>query len=269
MAMLGQLQPASVVSREVYLQRWPDLSGEVKTPWVLMIGNRRNAAAGRLGWDTLECIVREKITRELELLDDIPIHENLHRKGINALRMAYYLAEKKKELGSERAVARHVKKTQPWVNQLLKLLNLIPELQALVKADEITATTGRSLAKLSHDEQQKVWAAVSELDGEARAEFWSSAGWVGDKSFIAAEPESPTVDDPAVVDEATVSDKQVSAQEQQLPADESDSARPRREPPAIMIRIMERSTDELASALRQQLTEDEVENLIRALKQPA
>lgn len=247
MTLIGQQQPAVIVPREVYLERWPHHANTITTPWVLMIGNRRDAAARINGWPDLECIVRDKITKDLETLADLPIHENLHRKGINPLRMAYYLADQKKLLGNEREVAKKVAKTQPWVNQLLRLLKLIPELQALVKSEEITATTGRALAKLDAAEQRRVWDTVAELDADTRAEFWSTTGWL-DKPFITADAE-PQVDQ-------AQANKPVEAPERAT------------RPVTIIIRITDPSPIKLAAALRERLSPDQVTELVEALRQP-
>ena len=178
MAVLGQQQPAVVVSRETFLQRSLDLTDEVPTAWVVMIGNRRHAAARKLKWATLECITRERVTPKLEQLADLGFHENVHRKGLNPLRVAYYLADQLQRLGTEQAVAAAVGKTQPWVNQLLKLLKLTPELQALVQSGELNASVGRDLAKLSQPKQRAVLDTVASLSDTARERFWRTRGWL-------------------------------------------------------------------------------------------
>jgi ParB family chromosome partitioning protein len=260
MKLIGQQQSAVIVSRDVFLSQWPQHADTIKTQWVLMIGNRRKAAATLNGWTTLECTIRHEITGELA---DLPIHENLHRKGINPLRMAYYLADQVKLLGGERAVAKKVGKTQPWVNQLLKLLKLVPELQALIRSGEINATTGRALAKLTKSQQRDVWAAVAELDDAERAEFWATGGWT-DKRFIG--PPAVSTDDehhePAEPTEAAPPDDSPAG-------DDNDAAREK----AVSV-LIPPSTDpqrlpRLAAALRKRLTADEVVELAEQLAQPA
>uniref|UniRef100_UPI003F493C33 ParB/RepB/Spo0J family partition protein n=1 Tax=Actinokineospora sp. CA-119265 TaxID=3239890 RepID=UPI003F493C33 len=225
MKLLGQLQPAIVVPRDLYLDQWPDET--IQAPWVLMIGNRRAAAARLNGAATLECIPRRPA--DVGALSHIPIHENLHRKGINPLRMAYWLREQVKEHGSQHAVAKLVGKSQPWVNQLLKLLDLIPQLQAVLAAGQITASAGRSLAKLSEASQLRVWNAYEALPAEGRDTFWDNRPWA-DKSFINAG---------------------------QKPVDER--SRPAR--PVFVLRVMERSPRDIVAGLRDQLNVEELTNL--------
>jgi ParB family chromosome partitioning protein len=186
MEVIGQQQPAVVVTKDAYLQRWPGDVDKIRTPWVVMIGVRRRAAALKNKRATLECIVREHVTPDLEQLDDLAFHENVHRQGLNPLRVAYYLADRKKVLGTEEAVAAKVGKTQPWVNQLLKLLKLTPELQELVQAGEINAAVGRDLAKLSHMNQVQVVDTAQSLSKTERERFWRTRGWT------AAAPASTT-----------------------------------------------------------------------------
>lgn len=190
MHLIGQQQPAVVVNRDTYLQRWPDYRDQISTQWVLMIGTRRRAAARKNGWATLECVTREHITADLEQLDDLAFHENVHRKGLNPLRVAFYLADQKKVLGTEEAVAAKVGKTQPWVNQLLKLLKLTPELQALVKAGEINAAVGRDLAKLSHKNQAHALDTAKPLSKAERERFWRTRAWADTSHTAHADPDT-------------------------------------------------------------------------------
>ena len=54
----GQLQSAVVITRATYLEQWPEDADKIPTAYVLMIGNRRWAAAGLNDWPTLECLLR-------------------------------------------------------------------------------------------------------------------------------------------------------------------------------------------------------------------
>lgn len=272
-AWLGQLEPAVVVSRDIYLERYPELADDVPTDWVLMMGNRRKAAARLAKWRTLECIVRDQITDDLLKLDDLPFHENLHRKGINALKMAHWLATKKKELGSQEKVAKRVGKTQPWVAQLLKLLDLIPQFQALIQQDEITASIGRSLAALPEDEQRLVWERVKPLspadrkkalrdhksfmDPDAQPEANSGAGDEQAEQAVSAQngSEPPVSDEPETGQDGTA----------KVPS-------PRRDQKStswISIRVAERSPERLADALVRSMTREDLAELVDHLARSA
>lgn len=258
---VGQLQPAVVVARETYLKQWPEYAEKIEAPWVLMIGNRREAAAELKGWKALECVVRDRITKDLEKLGSIPMHENIHRKGINALRIAYWLADEMELHGNNQSeVARRIRKSQPWVNQHLQLLKLIPELQDLLQADEISATTGRTLAKLDKDEQWKLWEYAGTLDEEDRHGFWAGRG-AGYKGFIAADPEP---DQSAVADEPVEAPTDAAESEPQSDAPTPQAGRAK----GFVIRIPDKSPATLATAVREMdYTHDDLAELLQLIKE--
>ncbi|OLR92347.1 ParB/RepB/Spo0J family partition protein [Actinokineospora bangkokensis] len=167
----GQIETGTIVSAEAYLSAFPDKRAQVRTPWVLMCGNRRRVAAGLLGWSGLRCLVRPAADVDHELLVGIPIQENLHRKGINPMNMARWLHDELHRLGTQEAVAVAVGRTQPWVAQMLQLLRLIPELQAAVKREELTAKAARRLARLPEDAQRDIWNRAEPLSAQQRAAF--------------------------------------------------------------------------------------------------
>ncbi|WP_367139664.1 ParB/RepB/Spo0J family partition protein [Saccharothrix sp. HUAS TT1] len=287
-ALITQQQPAVVVPREVFLERWPD--ERISKLWVVMAGNRRRAANKLNGTPEMECIVRDRITSEM--LEDIPIHENVHRKDLDSLRLAYWLAEKVKELGNERKVAEAVGKSQPWVNHLLKLLQLIPELQAEIKGERLSAKQGRFLARLPREEQEEVWLRAAALPEEKRSDFWSGGAWKADNPVIGATPVAATAPlrpdvpagagataDPlappagsgAATDlgDAERTDE-VSGVGEDEPPREQEPAKPERArapKPAIVIRIEERDTVALAEALRSHLDDVEFTELVQAMQQ--
>jgi ParB/RepB/Spo0J family partition protein len=251
MALLGQQQPAVVIERDLYLQRWPHEADRIPTPWVLMDGNRRRAAAKINQWASLECVTRDQLTDNLDKLADLPFHANIHHKKINPLLLAYYLADKVDELGGQVAVAKFMGKSQPWVNHMLKLCKLVPELQRWVKAGEINARLGRELFKLDATDQRRIAAEVDQLGEEdKRTEYWSTGAWRPYNPVIA--PDEPT--SPAQAAE---------------PAEKEPEPQAARTRPAIVIRLADRSPTLLAAALRERLSSDEVKELVHALLEPA
>lgn len=172
MKWLGQLQPAKVVPTAVYVHHYPEFKDKIETPWVVLYGNRRRAAALLNESDHLECIERSEINDDHDKFEVAPIHENVFRVDINPLEMAYWLSEQRDRLGSQEKVAKFVMRSQPWVSQLLGLLNMIPELQVYLKGDEFEAATGRQLAALAQDKQRQIWHAVQAMTDEDRAAFW-------------------------------------------------------------------------------------------------
>ena len=158
-------------------------------------------------------------------------------------------------------VARVIRKSQPWVNQHLQLLKLIPELQDLLaQSDEFTATAGRAVAKLDTGEQRRLWEHVMTLEDDERSRFWSGSA-AAYKAFIAppADPETE-VEQPGV---------------QAGPSDgEAQQAKPRQAGrratgAGIVIRVQDTSPTSLAEALRAKFSADELAELIKALMEPA
>ena len=264
--VLGQQQPAVLVPREVFLQRWPDEADRVSRLWVAMAGNRRRAAHKLNGTPEMECIVRDRLTPDM--LESIPIHENLHRKGINPLKLAYWLQDRLAQLGNERAVADEVGKSQGWVNHTLKLLKLIPELQAQVKTGKLSAKQGRTVGRLSKEEQQALWERIEHLTDEQQAEFWVGGAW-RDRSTPVLSDDSTGLSDSKPhkqPDEAAPESPPHASQEA---APQAHEERRQSERPAIVIKLMQRDTAALAEALRERLSTDEFIELREAMNQLA
>jgi ParB-like chromosome segregation protein Spo0J len=233
---MGQMQAAVVVTRDLYLERYPEYKKEISQPYVVMIGNVRKCALGLNGESHMDCIVKESGDIDPDKLELMPVHENLHRKDPDPLAFAYWCQDQKARLGSEREVAKVAGKTQPWVNQLLQLMKLLPELQRLVQTREITATLGRTLAKLDKAEQQRIVDEVSQLDAEERREYWVKAQWRQEVPARSVRPSKPR-----------------------------SAARP---VSSWVFRVQERSPISLAGEIRKELSDEEIEELVTELRKP-
>ena len=259
--LIGQQQPGAAVSRETYLTRWPEDADKVPTQWVLMIGSRRRAAAKKNKWAALECVVRDHITPDLEQLGALAFHENVHRKGLNPLKIAYYLADQKEALGTEEAVAAAVGKTQPWVNQMLKLLKLTPSVQALVKSGEVNAAVGRDLARLSPTKQEQVLESAAGLPQTKREQFWRTRAWTQPPAAAAAtdnKPASASDDGRSTPARAEGADKAGTKQRPSRAA-AGESAQPSR------IRVDVGTVAELAAILLNTLDDTQLQELVALL----
>jgi ParB family chromosome partitioning protein len=158
MAAVGQLQPAGAVPTAAYLARHPGHAEVIgNAPFVQMFGHRRKYAAKHAGWETVECVVRDD--PDGDWIDDAPLISNIHTEQLDPLYEAAYLQELHDRYGSQRAVASHIHKTQPYVHQRIKLLNLISDFQGLLADHEISIRVARDLAGLDHEPQQRVLAA--------------------------------------------------------------------------------------------------------------
>lgn len=227
--LYGQLQEGAVVARDVYLAHWPQYAEELgSAPWVVMIGNRRLAAARLIGLTHLNFAVRDRLGGADPMLAEIALIENIHRADLPPLLEARELQGLVERHGSQGKVAERLAKSQGWVSQRLALLKLTPELQEQLRAGELTVREARSIASLPADQQRD---RLVELRTKT-------------------EPSEPAAESARGVDE----DRADSPEE---PGTESDTGE-RKRPDVLGI----------ARRLRRQLSHDELDALVEALTTP-
>ena len=127
----------------------------------LVAGERRLRAAKLAKLQTVPVLVRdydEKQMRELSLV------ENIQRHDLNPLEEAKAIRELMKQCGYTQAeVAGRLGRSRAAVANLLRMLNLPEELQAMVAAETVTAGQVRPLLALEDREQQlKIGKALTE-----------------------------------------------------------------------------------------------------------
>lgn len=159
LARVGQLQPALVVPREQYLQVFPDQQAVVGAqPWVVIVGNRRLAAAQVANRPALDVRVAADLD-SVEAFEDRVLIENLQRKDLPPLLEAEHLRRRLERSGETfRSVGEAIGKSHTYVQQRLELLKLIPELQALLRDGTLTIKAGRRLGALPKDQQRARYA---------------------------------------------------------------------------------------------------------------
>jgi ParB family chromosome partitioning protein len=157
---VGQLQPALVVSVDQYLQAYPSRPSSLgPEPWVVIVGNRRLAAARLAGRPALDVRVASDIETAEDFEDRILI-ENIQRKDLPPLLEAEHLQHRLDRPGQTmRSVAAAIGKSHAYVQQRLDLLRMIPELQALFREGTINIRIGRQLGILPETEQRLRLAA--------------------------------------------------------------------------------------------------------------
>lgn len=288
-AEIGQLQPAAVVSRAVFLAVYPEYADEipVEARWVVVNGNRRLAAARKAGFAELKIDVSDQLGADDDRIDDAVIIENIHRQELPPLREAAHLARMIKKHGSQRKVAKRIGKTQAYISQRLSLLDLLPELQAALAEGKLGVTAARKLAAKSTAEQQAIVDALNSLHAELH-----EALATGDISFAEAQALGalPEAEQQAIVysgppyklperDNAVITSASPSEGDT---VDESGDnsviaapppAKPQkqsaRRTPSLVIRVAPHSPEELAAAIREHLDADELQALARLLTESA
>ena len=120
----------------------------------------------------LPVMIRELSDQEMA---DLAIESNEKRNNLNPIELATffrrYMADFKV---TQEELAAKFSMSQPAVANIMRLLNLQPNVQALVISQEISATHGRSLLKVEDPKQQRnlaIWVAgqkptVEQLDRE-------------------------------------------------------------------------------------------------------
>jgi ParB family transcriptional regulator, chromosome partitioning protein len=131
----------------------------------LIAGERRWRAAERLGWPKIPAVVKEVDDRTLLTLALI---ENLQRDDLSPIDEAagYRRLGEEFHLG-QTEIARAVGRDRSTVANLLRLLQLPPDVQALVHEKRLSAGHARALLGLSNADRQSALAA------EAIDQEWS------------------------------------------------------------------------------------------------
>ena len=137
------------------------------TEYELVAGERRLRAARLAKLQTVPVLVRdydEKQMRELSLV------ENIQRHDLNPLEEAKAIRELMKQCGYTQAqVSERLGKSRAAVANLLRMLNLPEELQAMIADERVTAGQLRPLSALTDREQQlKIGKALAENGWSAR-----------------------------------------------------------------------------------------------------
>lgn len=153
----GQMQPATIASREAYLRHRPQHAEVIgAAEWVVLAGNRRHAACEKAGVDTLLVHVDDD---GVEKAIEIGIIENIQREPLPPTLEARELAKLMERYGTTRAVGSKIGKSHVYVSQRLALLELVPELQRAVDEGSLKIADARELARLAQDEQLAAFQA--------------------------------------------------------------------------------------------------------------
>lgn len=153
----GVLQAVSVTSRRAWLEQHPEHEERFddQVQWVVVMGNRRLAAARRSdAVDGLPFHRNDKLA-QVRLGREASIVENYHRKGLDPIREAAEMAAVLDETGeSRRAFADRMRISHTQVNQRLQLLDLVQEFQGMVSDLYLSVQKALPIAVLDADQQR-------------------------------------------------------------------------------------------------------------------
>ncbi|MFH8993108.1 ParB/RepB/Spo0J family partition protein [Streptomyces sp. NPDC017940] len=166
-----QLQPAVAVTREAYLALWPGEADNCGTAhYVLANGERRFRGSRAAGLPTLDVVVDDDIAKSRADFLDAVFSENDDREDLDPIERALGIQTMVEELGGKAKVAEYYDKSAGWVTQQMYLLDLAPELQALVSSGELPVRETRPLVKLPADEQIAAWEKRTSQRQEEKAQ---------------------------------------------------------------------------------------------------
>ncbi|MDV6309990.1 ParB/RepB/Spo0J family partition protein [Gordonia amicalis] len=158
-----QLQPATAISRSAWLRLYPEDQDVIRdAQYVIVNGCRRLAAARKFGREGLDMVIRDGLAADKATLLWAAIAENLERQDFDVIEEAHAVEAMVAELGSAKAAAERLNRTEGWVSQRRTLLQLDPELQAKLRSGELAVRHARTLAKVPMEEQVAAWQAANE-----------------------------------------------------------------------------------------------------------
>jgi ParB family chromosome partitioning protein len=152
-----QLQPVIVVTRGAFQNIYPEAS--ISARWVVILGNRRLAAAQKFGRPELDVVVKDELAKDRATLLTAVISENVDRSGFDVIEEAKAVESLVQEYGSADAAADHLRKSKTWVSHRRALLKLAPDLLEATRRGDLAIREARSLARVPFEQQVARWNA--------------------------------------------------------------------------------------------------------------
>ncbi|MDI3327754.1 MAG: ParB/RepB/Spo0J family partition protein [Alicyclobacillaceae bacterium] len=122
----------------------------------IVAGERRFRAAKRAGLSTVPAVVRDLTDRQVM---EIALIENLQREDLNPIEIAEAYATLMKEFSlTQEMLAERVGQSRSHVANMLRLLNLPPEVREHVSRGTLSMGHARALLSLNDPEQQRILA---------------------------------------------------------------------------------------------------------------
>lgn len=125
-SQMGVLQPLTLITVQDWLNDFPEDVEHFPTEvqWVIVAGHRRWAAAQQAGLATVPAVIRDDLSGRL---DEILLHENLHRLDLTPLQEAFAFQRLIDRPMSQREVATQLGVSQSQISKRLSLFRL-PEI---------------------------------------------------------------------------------------------------------------------------------------------
>ena len=147
-----------VVTRGAFQNIYPDTT--ISARWVVIIGNRRLAAAHKFGRSELDIVIKDELAKDRATLLTAVISENVDRSGFDVIEEAKAVERLVGEYGSADAAAEHLRKSKTWVSHRRALLKLAPDLQEATRRGDLAIREARTLAQVPLAQQVARWNAA-------------------------------------------------------------------------------------------------------------
>ncbi|WP_331734586.1 MULTISPECIES: ParB/RepB/Spo0J family partition protein [unclassified Streptomyces] len=152
----GVIQPLTVVTRAAFLSAHPGHDTELgSATHVVVDGNRRLAGANLAGLDDVPVHIDNSLAESADTLLETALTAAVQHESLDPLDEAKALERLVEVHGSQRAVARALGKSSPWVTQRLALLKLTPDLQQAVEDKSLPVEVARNVGQLPPQQQQR------------------------------------------------------------------------------------------------------------------
>ncbi|WP_331748662.1 ParB/RepB/Spo0J family partition protein (plasmid) [Streptomyces sp. NBC_00984] len=152
----GVIQPLTVVTRAAFLSAHPGHDTELgSATHVVVDGNRRLAGAKLAGLDDVPVHIDNSLVESADTLLETALTAAIQHESLDPLDEAKALERLVEVHGSQRAVARALGKSSPWVTQRLALLKLTPDLQQAVEDKSLPVEVARNVGRLPPQQQQR------------------------------------------------------------------------------------------------------------------
>ncbi|MBR3682980.1 MAG: ParB/RepB/Spo0J family partition protein [Tidjanibacter sp.] len=181
-ATLGLIQPITV-------------RREQDGKYIIISGERRWRASRLAGRKTIPAYIREADDKELH---EMALVENIQRQDLNAMEIAISLQRLIDECGvTQETVAQRVGKKRSTVANYLRLMTMCPEVQAALKAGQISMGHAKAIAAAPEDAQPSLVKKVVKKELSVRATEQLARRLAEGKTTttaeVAAEEEFPEV----------------------------------------------------------------------------
>lgn len=151
----GVIQPIVVVERN--------------NRYMIVAGERRYRASKMVGLKVIPCIIKNYTNREIK---QISLIENLQREDLNPVEVAYAIKQLIEDFGfTQDQVAERLGVSRPLVTNTLRILNLEPEVIAMVEKGTLLTAHAKVLGGVKNREDQIKFAKKACNDKMSLREF--------------------------------------------------------------------------------------------------